>query len=362
MKSQQYISFLDLLGIKEMSKYNSLEYFYAMEKFRNKIIKSAKYFISNNKNTFSKVHFFSDCCFIQSNDLERILKFLAHLRKELLQDDDKLFFSASVTTGKLDAVVLGGESDENLDENIKEMIAKNEVSSYLSGTIFQSVDISKVYLQQTDFKGTGVYVDETCLEVWRKSFRSEESFQKKYSEFISQSFYFPSINTNTIKAYSDIKILKDENRDYYFNNLIEKYYTSNAKNKKHGRFYLSFLANWVSSSSYSQIEYDNEFDSLKEDTVPMVLKKLTTRNNVINEIKRTAHLFEYIYFFILKNIYEDRGTTDSVSNYFIRKVIYRNPKAKKILSNLDLLPDDILPPNLKEILIRENHEILVTYS
>jgi hypothetical protein len=358
METQYYISFLDLLGIKELAKYNPLEYFFSMEKFRNKIIKSAKHFKNDNANIKSKVHFFSDCCFIQSNDLELIFKFLAHLRKELLQDDDSLFFSASITYGKLDAVELSNNGYDKLNQNIREMIESNGVSEYLSGTIFQSDDISRVYVLQTEFKGTGIYVDDECIKKWKDSFENEVDFNEKYKKYISESFFFPSINTNTIKAYKDLKILDTENRPLYFNKLIERYYNSNAKNKKYGRFYLSLLANWVSSSNYSKIEYDNITEKLIEDSLPIVLKNLISKNLVINEIKHNAHLFEYVYFFLLKKLYEDRNCRDSVTNYFIKNIIIKNAKCKRLLSNLDEIPNAILTPEHKEFLIKEHHDLL----
>lgn len=360
MPSNNYISFLDLLGIKEMAKYNPSEYFQAMVKFRNRIIKCAKYFQSEDPNSKSKVHFFSDCCFIESNDIILLFEFLRHLRKELLQDDDSLFFSASVTYGKLGAAVVNSIDNKDLDENIKNMIIENDVSNYLSGTIFQSEDISRVYVLQNEFKGTGIFIDEGCIEVWKNTFETKELFIQEFNKYITKSFYFPSINTNTVKSYYDLKILDTENRKLYFHKLIERYYSSNAKNKKYGRFYLAYLANWVSSSDYNTIEYDNENETLVKESLPVALDNLINKNFVINEIKRNAHFFEYIFFFVLYNLYEDRKAPDSVTNFYIKNVLCKNPKNKKLLSNLDSIPNAILPPKYKDILLREYHKLLVT--
>lgn len=395
MYSTSFICFLDLLGIKEKAKYSTRGYFATMKKFQRQLIAESTLFNEKEYSSESFVYFFSDCAFIQSDDLQTLISYLSNLRKNLIKDSlGALFFSAAISIGRLDAEQV---SDDSLKDFYYEKLEKrSDEKLNVYGTIFKSPEISTVYLKQTEFKGVGIYIDPEVLEEQKKiiyqkvrnrvykkiaptdseSKRIEllegahnqindevkDKYEKFIKENISNSFFFPSVNTNTIKPYYDIKLSDvEKDSEATYDTIITHYYSSNMKNKKYGRFYLPYVANWINSVDIHEIEVNMDFNSKKKIpflNAPLIINKLLGANRIITELTNSAHCFEYLLLFILNKLYGYHESTDSVTQAFIEKIIYKNAKARKLLNRIDEIPEAVLNLENKERLIKDCHNYL----
>jgi hypothetical protein len=389
---ENYIAYLDLLGIKDLAKYSSKKYFSAMEDFRNHLISSAEIFNDKNFSSKSEIFFFSDSAFIETDDIETLFNYLIYLRQFLNRNE--LFFTAAITKGNLSAYNFNGspEINEDIDKTIKELIAGKH--KFLKGVIFQSKDISDVYVLQNNLKGVGVFVHESIFDNWKKDIRSkvqaknsnksdsdidkitDDQFKSLFDKYLTKSFYFPSINTNTALQYYDLKLTPTELHESFFSIIIERYHSSNVKNKKYGRFYLSHLANWISSEDFSKIEIiTDDGESLTSSTTldinnaeinfvnpPIIFKKLILSEHVlISELKKSAHCFEYLYFFLLNSLYNQFENYNSIISCTI-ETINRNLKCKKYFTKIDELPSCVLSLSNKERFIHDYHLVLNNLS
>lgn len=362
-----YICYLDLLGIRETAKFSTNNYFKAMQSFLEKLIVATKKVPkgedSQEENGNFSLYFFSDCCFIESKKITVIFDYLKELRKKLLKDEP-LFFSAAISIGNLQSLNINSDLEKVKENTLKDfnpyidLIDQLGASSFLNGTIFQSPKISKVYLLQSEFKGSGIFIDPEAIETWKKSFEDTSQLNKSYEKYISESFYFPSIHTNTVKGYYDLKFDKSEMDSYTFKTISKQYYYSNAKNKKYGRFYLPLLANWIYSSNYKVLSTVKKGKKVSLLDPPLIVSYLTQKDEVISELIRNAFYFEYLYFFLLKKVYEDRKASDDVTQYLIENVISKNIKCKKYLTKIDTIPDSIMGASNKHNLIEDYHTYL----
>jgi hypothetical protein len=385
-----YVGFLDIVGIKDLAKYSFEAYHRSMETFRNNLFRSSSIFDQRiDNNSCPQIHFFSDCAFIESTELETLLDFIVSLRKSLNRDEN-LFFTAAIAVGELQAFSYYGQrlddqSLVNVRTTTKDLLDGHQ--EYVRGTIFQSTSVSQVYVLQNNFKGVGVYIENEVLEKWKESKRQfiteeyesknrkrkqnrskqtkaeevksllEIAFNEFKEKYISNSFYFPNIVSNKVFSYLDLRLSDPELDDVFFDNILKRYYSSNVKNKKYGRFYLTHFANWISSSEFPNLE--TEKGSTEETEYPKIYTKLIEEHNVlIDNLKSTAHCFEFLYFFLLNKAYETYKENNDVISSIIEKIV-RIPKCKKYLTKIDEIPDFVLNMSNKERFINDYHGLLI---
>lgn len=383
---KNYIAYLDLLGIKDLAKYSSEKYFSAMEDFRNHLIQTTSIFNEKGFSENSEIFFFSDSAFIETDDIVTLFNYLISLRKSL--NRNQLFFTAAITIGNLNAFNFCGQnlSKSGLNESTKRLLKNKE--RYLKGTIFQSKEISDVYVLQNNLKGIGVYINDTVFIKWKTDIRNEilnklsqknaqkknqdslnnnledlinNEFQKSTNNYVTKSFYFPSINTKTAYEYYDLKLTASEQDISFYEIIIERYHNSNVKNKKYGRFYLSHIANWISSTDFSTIINTND-NSFNLENAPLIFKKLVLNEDfLIKELKNTAHCFEYLYFFLLNHFYFYFDNYNFIIAKSIESINH-NLRCKKYLTKIDELPNCVLSLANKERFINDYHRVLNNLS
>lgn len=373
----KYNCYLDLLGIKELAKYSSEKYFAAIDKFSKTIFKASHTFTQNGNSQNSKVYFFSDCAFLESDSLKSILDYLMSLRYELTKNSPAYFYIAAVSTHSLEAFTITGEqltsynqNNVQLSEEYKTLLEGHE--SFLVGTVFNSRNISKVYILQNNFKGIGIYIDSDAIKSWEiflkatkpKTFENEKkAFHNKY---ISDSFYFPIANSNIAYRFYDIKLTKEERSESNFNEIISRYHNANTKNSKYGRYYLSILINWIQNTDISQTMSVNwvtkeEKKQGKKTTIidlPDIFQwLLNTDDSLIADLNHNAHYFEFLYFFILKKVYEIYRNYDAIIIYFILD-LNRRPNCKKHFKELDEIPKEVFNAEDKDRFIGDYSKVL----
>jgi len=351
-----YIAYLDLLGIKDLARYSPNKYFEAMEIFRNHLISTASIFNENGYSKNSKIFFFSDSAFIESDDIKTLINYFIILRKELNRKN--LFFTAAITEGCLDACHFSGIKDlkrTNIDAQIKNIIKGQE--EFVRGTIFQAKDIISVYLFQNDLKSIGIFMDKSIFD------KSSNNLENIKNEYLTKIFYFPNVNESTACEFYDLKLSKSERDKSFFKIVIERYHNVNVKNKKFGRYFLPHFANWISCIQFIKnenliceildsnkilSETDNDFD----DDLLIFIKLIKGNDTFLSELKRSAQCFEYLYFFLLNCLYEQFNEYNKIILYTI-KAIKKYSKCKKYITKMDDLPDNVLSHKNKDRFIED---------
>src|SRR5580658_10819220 len=104
----KYISFIDILGTKNSSENENFEdYLKLITDFQYTLINEAE--VLKDK---GRVHFFSDCAYIESDDISVLINYLINLRSELLQVN--IFIRGSIIKGVLGAIS-GNESEQKFE-------------------------------------------------------------------------------------------------------------------------------------------------------------------------------------------------------------------------------------------------------
>lgn len=385
MQSKNYIAYLDLLGIKDVAKYDDKGYFMAMTTFRNSLIKTALIFDEEKYSSNSNIYFFSDCAFVESDSFETIADYFIFLRRTLTKE--KLFFSAAITVGNLQAHNVCRNMDSSNYSTI-ECDTIEKTKNYVNGVLFELSDVSEVYVLQNSLKGIGIFLSKKIFLKLKVDIRlelrnsyseiTEEELAKKvdekynqiYNDYISESFYFPSINTTNAQNYFDIKLSKYEISESFFNIIKEKYHSSNIKNKKYGRFYLSHFANWISSENFKVINEDYEGDDdddidsdlLKFEHSPLIFKKfILEKDYLITDLIKNAHCFEFLLFFILNSLY-DIFPNYNKTIYTTIELINKTPSSKKYITKIESLPKGVLSEINKDRFIHDYHKVIQNLS
>lgn len=344
MKNKKtYICYLDLLGIKELARTSTEKYFATTEKFRNSLFICADEFEGLDQNITS-VFYFSDCAFIETDDLERLFKFLQQLRKRLFFEEGRdIFFTAAVKLGSLGAVNFSGADNlpSNITAELSDLLEIVDRRKYLKGTIFQSKNVSEVYLLQTNFKGVGVFIDPNVIEAINK-----ENINL-FSDYVTEAFYYPNINSNNVQKYFDLKLETEIiESGPILKSVFQIYHKSNLKNKKYGRYYLSLVSNWISSS----ISNPNQFDNIEK--YPIIYNFLVKSHPPFMEsLRRSSHNFDYLYLFLLERLYNTFEGTSPITIELTSKLIKENLQ----LFDFFDLPDQLITPENKDRLVDELH-------
>lgn len=291
------IAFLDLLGIKSIALYDIEKYKDAIEYFQQELLNCSK----SAKDIF--IYAYSDCAYVQANDLEQMIIFLREFRFRMLLEN--LFFNAAITKGKLDASV----KTEN----------HNVVVSFNDNQTIQA------YMKQVLFKGVGVYIDCDIPEDMEK--------------YVAKSLYQPQYDQLGFVSFYDIKykIPSKKNRCEYMvllmNRIVSEYLKQSFLNKSAARYYISAITTLINGMNLEDIfKLENEIvlgltalgEYLKEEIIKNKEYEILGTNwmgfliieNIIKEWNQKGVLDPYAY--IKESI---KLLFDSEIDKFIRNMI-----------------------------------------
>ncbi|WP_321480582.1 hypothetical protein [uncultured Bacteroides sp.] len=339
-----YVAYIDLLGIKDMAKYSVEAYYNAIESFTCELDTCTSVFEKKEyKNSF--VYYFSDCAFIQCENFDALFTYMINLRYRLIQKNSPLMFTAAIEVNI---------SDKNTDQALK----KQNNSKYINGISFANKNICSVYVLQNNFKGIGIFIDDQVLIEWEKTLRAKDKFLVFDKEqYISKSFFFPTIYSQNPVCYYDLKLTKPELETVYFENVLRRYHSADFKNKKYGRFYLSYLANWIVSELYYYKQKEK-----KEDINLLLFSCLIGDDDyIIGNLRKHAYKFDFLLFFLLNefiNLELDRDCPEEFLS--LVKYIISSTTTKKYLNDLTLqVPECILSNKNKDKFINTYQQMLL---
>ncbi len=216
-----YISFFDLLGTKAIASYNPKLYFENINSFQQALQGCSS--ILENSNFQIKA--FSDCAYVESNDLALLLEYLQNLREILFMK--QIFFNAAVTKGQLKSPI-----QDNTNERIV-------------CVSFRSPETVKVFTMQSQFYGIGVFIDrqmcsDDCKTVWQKYIVNSAYCIGETDGVYNKFAPFYDLKYNSVS----LQLVKF---------LLMNYLKTITLNKKAARYYLSALLTCINQLSYDSL-------------------------------------------------------------------------------------------------------------
>ena len=217
---ENYIAFFDLLGIKAIASYNKELYFENINSFQCALKLCSKHLIE----TRYQIRAFSDCAYIECNNITKLFDFFNDLRSTLFLKH--IFFNAAITQGTLSSPP-----------------PKND-NAYICIS-FNSPDTVKVFSMQTSFSGIGIYIDPALYKNLNKDIQNKYVIKSAYCIYEKDELY------NKYESYYDLKYqhISPTLAKYLLMNYIETI----ALNKKASRYYLSALITCFNQLSYKEL-------------------------------------------------------------------------------------------------------------
>lgn len=215
-----YIAFFDLLGIKAIASYNSELYFENVNSFQCALrecsikLKGSKY----------QIRAFSDCAYVECDDIARLFDYLTVLREILFLKE--IFFNAAITKGTLN-------SPQPNDSNDIVCIS------------FNSPETVKVYSMQNAFSGVGVYIDPNIYSALDEKIKLDYITKSAYCVYDKDELY------NRYESYYDLKY--NDITPNLIKFLLMNYIKTIALNKKASRYYLSAILTCIKQLSYADL-------------------------------------------------------------------------------------------------------------
>lgn len=284
-----YISFLDLLGTKDLSMQEETAYSDSIKVFGQCISEGLR-------NSKCKAYAFSDCAYLQAETLIDMLGVLSDLRDLLLQE--RRFFSAAVTVGTLNADISSDEENRYVCQS------------------FAGADVSRVYVKQSRLKGIGIWLDESVIcnkKVLGKKYRSIPNFCIPNIEEPKRLLHFYDLQIDT----------KEENLKAYFDFAMKSYRRANIKSKRYGRYYISLLINILSAIDFSEnakqpvLEYEKTQGWYISS---QLLKSLFDFCHKDEYFIHNAPGYVYIFLYLLNNLYNE-NSCGAYTQAFLKKIV-----------------------------------------
>lgn len=303
-----YITFLDMLGTRGFCD-NPDIYYNNINRFNKAVIQTASLLID-----YGKVGIFSDSVYACSNSLQNLLEFLVALRDRLMAEG--LFFNAVIKKGDLDF----------------ESIAPKQNNVY--GVSFKNSGIADLYIAQTNFKGVGIFVDETICDKEIEDSGYEVTHCVYMGRIIQGGArtWFPV-------SYRDISLRESFPEKWKLGMILatflEVFYASYMKEPAYGAYYISLISNFIHSFG-SRLEWDlanNKFTN-KPLIFDVVKKMITSEYEFLKELPG----IDYLAFMILDVVYSDSSLTESDMIGITRQVFTIKSVREKYLHNLNGIP------------------------
>jgi hypothetical protein len=302
--TQMYISFIDLVGVTDMAKTDEQSYFHCLKVFMRSVENR-----SSILSGYGKIYFFSDCAYMESDNLINLIKFLGDVRRDLLRQG--YFFKGGLAVGKLGAQTFSNKSD------------------VLMGHYF-SKDIIKVYGAHEELKGIGVnvYLEEGSLELGDKG------------DYLVDSCYLQHTNSIRANNFIDIKYQQDEITNENLRIILIKMFETYTKSKRIARYYLRLIISMIQSSDLSNI--DDNGEQVKHPPIyDFVVRGLVDTH--FGDLSGG----EYIYYALLNKLWSDNCKYQDMCDIVLNKMF-----KKKILKVIEWVPKCIFSVENKKIFLQ----------
>jgi len=349
-EKKYYIAYIDVLGTKNSAEnYNYEKYLALIINFQTELLRIARSKLGGN----DRIHFFSDCAYIESNNLKTLIDALKFLRTQLFDGD--LFLKGAIIQGKLGAIGKFSDVEEFMsyydyginDEEVTKatncIFTQNDSSlkDKINGSLFFSTDICQAYTNENDLKGSAILIEEGLIK------------NNEIINDIVESGYIS--NKNTFSIFYDIKYDENNITEAFLDKILSHYTKSNMQNKNYGRHYLSILISCINSTNFEK--YDIDFNN-----APPILTKILKLKDTHKQIYNYAIGLEYLYLTLINKFYCDIDENSDLTKEFV-KIILKNQKFLcKYLNNLSSIPKKLLNNKSRNLFINDVLEIQNTDS
>lgn len=339
-----YIAYLDVLGTKNSSENEDFdEYIKLITCFQNSLVRS-----SHLLDDRGKVYFFSDCAYIESNDISSLVNMLGSVRQTLF--DDEIFVRGALVRGKLGA--LNGDDIEDCEQRYAddgELLNKMRVSlnffkqskdnTKIKGTLFFCKDVARVYSFESQLKGAAFYVDSDI---------------RKETKEIVKSGYISNIQKNSYCSFYDIKYDALSISNTFIEKVFRYYALSNTSDIKYGRYYLTILISCVNSINLSNTKYNEQSREFIDtpDLFYQILNLKKTHKILYNNAKG----LEYLYFALIDKFYTDVKDV-MLRRYFLSEIFLNYKFLSKYQNKISQLPKELISTRTKKSLLEDIVEI-----
>ena len=302
-----------MLGTQNLSV-NATEYYDTVKQLHARIKDNCAY-LNQNKNVFN-VAFFSDSCYIESENLNELLMFLQMLRNDL--STASLFFNAAVI--KIPNIPAKLGSFEHINE-------KYNKKCILSGTMFSDNSVAMVYVAHNRFKGVGIILSE---EVKADAGKNDDI------EIVKSIYMEDHEKKDSLKTYFDIGIKppSQATERQWIAEIMKAYYFACCSSPRYGKYYIALICNIIrcASKDIDWNPHDQNFSNT-DLIYNAIYKMLTTKQKQKFLIGQE----------IIAVVFIDRVLSSNLSEQKIYDVINRLLEAKDcivngFLNNLDEIP------------------------
>lgn len=340
---KRYIAYLDVLGVKNSSETQNYEYYLRLiTDFQNELMRVAE------KIEEGRVHFFSDCAFIESKNLESLINSLQTLR-DLLFDSDPdngpTFIRGAVTYGILGAIN-GSENQEFIDDYYNDediskryrYLKKSLINPSVQGTLFLSKDTARLVELESKLKGAAFNIDNIIINDIDKN-------------KLVDSGYLTSFSVDNFRTFKDIAYEPEEITESFIDVLLKTFYRSNIYDINYGRYYLTVLISCINSINLSKLDID-ENSSEYLNAPPLFYKVLNLRTEYRELYDRTQGL-EFVYFTLINKVYSDLGRNSETTRTFLKQIFINKKYLGKYSNKISSVPTSVLSLENKNLMIRD---------
>lgn len=310
---KKYVAFFDLLGTQNISV-NEQAYYENISSLQKSIIEmSSLLTYEGNK---SNIGFFSDSCYIESNNVNNLILFLVNLRNDLITKD--MFFNATII-----------ETDLKDNKKSFEYYTNTKEENKVSGIMFYDPSIARAYVEQIRYKGIGINL---CFD--NKGSKVIQDDKIKMTKNLYMETHDDIYKT---KTYIDICIYPSSNlEEFWLSKIFEDYCLACCDNSRYGKYYISLLENILYSSDASNIRWNH--NEQKFESAPLIFNMLF---DIVTKKSKHEMLtgIDILAFSLIDRIYSsnlDKSVVFEITDRFLENEAI----GKNYLTNLEKIPSN----------------------
>lgn len=304
-----YIAYFDLLGTRGFCE-DPKVYFDNICKFNN-AIKQISWFLKD----VGRVGVFSDSAYAESSDLKFLLDFIINVRDRLMSQE--LFFNAVIKKGNLGITPISNEN------------------TLTFGVSLHDSSIADLYITQSNFKGIGIFIDESILDEVKRIDDKEWPYSLNNCIYLSRSIINGTATFSAVEYY-DISPTKPlygkKSENDMLDILLRAFYSSYVKSPKYGAYYISLFSNLLRSHN-ADFKWDLEKNEFIE--CPTIFKAIWK----MLKSSELSDLFglDYLAFIFIDEIYNSMGLNLEEKASITKELLQIN-SLKKYKHSLDAIP------------------------
>lgn len=313
--SRNYVAYFDLLGIGDSSEGDKRKYFEDLLSFKGAICAAVDKIASDG----DEIYAFSDCAFVSSASLSRVIDFASFVQNEL-------WFNAINLKG---AICAAPHQVNRFSELLGDTNKSNQVrAGKLKGYWFGSEFVQPALLEK-NLSGIGVLVDKA---LWQE--------KVVVSRTVFSAFY-PRDGGSKPIVFRDLSIPQKHLRP--LDDLLKQYLLLGHRSKKIARSFVSLIITWVNSHSYESMAVGG--DRGAKTTAPTPYRQLIENQKLAAEIVQMPGS-ELIYYALLSKVFS--SCSDASVHMRIIEWVGAN---KRLRMSADLIPDQICSRELRNQVI-----------